>query len=79
MPAPYGVRVYYHLAQAYQQRGDARKAVRAIAKMMSARNGLSAWRGGLRALEGAAYGQALRYEILAIEQAIADADAGNLG
>lgn len=79
MPATYGVRVYYHLAQGYQQRGDTQKAVRAVAKMMSARDGLVAWRSGLRALEGAAYGQALRYEIQAIEQAIADADAGNLG
>jgi tetratricopeptide (TPR) repeat protein len=79
MPATYGVRVYFHLAQVYQKRGETQKAVRAASKMMSARSGLAAWRGGLRALEGAAYGQALRYEIQAIEQAIDDADAGNLG
>jgi tetratricopeptide (TPR) repeat protein len=79
MPAMYGVRVYYHLMQAYQNEGDTKKAVRAAAKMMSARDGLAAWKSGLDALEGTAYGQALRYEIAAIEQALADADAGNLG
>lgn len=79
MPAMYGVRVYYHLAQAYQAAGDAKGAVNATAKMMSARSGLAAWKSGLNALEGTAYGQTLRYEIAAIEQALADADAGNLG
>jgi tetratricopeptide (TPR) repeat protein len=79
MPAPYGVRVYYHLANAYQAAGETRKAVRAAAKMMSARDGLGTWKSGLSALEGSAYGQELRAEISAIEQAIADADAGNLG
>lgn len=79
MPAMYGVRVYYHLARAYQAEGDTAQAVKATAKMMSARDGLAAWSSGLRALEGTAYGQALRYEIADIEQAIADADAGNLG
>ncbi len=79
MPAPYGVRVYYHLANAYQTAGEAKQAVRAAAKMMSARDGLTTWKAGLKALEGTAYGQALRYEIGAIEQALADADAGNLG
>jgi predicted Zn-dependent protease len=79
MPAPYGVRVYYHLANAYQAAGEVKKAVRATAKMMSARDGLGTWKTGLKALEGTAYGQALRYEITSIDQAIADADAGNLG
>jgi predicted Zn-dependent protease len=79
LPAPYGVRVYFHLAQAYEKRGETKAAVRATAKMMSARDGLTTWRDGLRALEGTAYGQALRYEIAAIDQALADADAGNLG
>ncbi|NDJ60641.1 MAG: tetratricopeptide repeat protein [Chloroflexi bacterium] len=79
MPAPYGVRVFYHLAKAYETVGEARKAVRATAKMMSARAGLGPWKTALKPLEGTAYGQALRYEIAAIEQAIADADAGNLG
>jgi tetratricopeptide (TPR) repeat protein len=79
MPAPYGVRVFYHLANAYQADGKTKEAVRAAAKMMSARDGLATWKTGLKALEGTAYGQALRYEIAAIEQAIADADAGNLG
>lgn len=79
MPSMYGVRVYYHLTQLYQARGDTAGAVRANAKMMSARDGLVAWKPALSALEGTAYGQALRYEIVAIEQALADADAGNLG
>jgi tetratricopeptide (TPR) repeat protein len=79
MPAPYGVRVYYHLANAYQMAGETKLAVQSVAKMMSARDGLAAWKTGLKAMEGTAYGQALRYEIAAIEQAIADADAGNLG
>lgn len=79
MPAMYGVRVYYHLTQAYQKAGDTHKAVRAIAKMMSARDGLMAWKSAVVPLEGTVYGQALRYEIAAIEQALADADAGNLG
>jgi hypothetical protein len=47
--------------------------------MMSARDGLTTWKSGLKPLEGTAHGQSLRYEIAAIEQAIADADAGNLG
>lgn len=79
MPAMYGVRVYYHLAQAYQAAGETRQAVKAAAKMMSARSGLSVWQSVARTLEGTAYGQSLRYEIAAIEQAIHDADAGNLG
>lgn len=79
MPAMYGVRVYYHLTQAYQKAGDTHKAVRAIAKMMSARDGLAAWKSAVIPLEGTAYGQALRYEIAAMVQALADADAGNLG
>ncbi|MCC6804834.1 MAG: hypothetical protein IT319_18265, partial [Anaerolineae bacterium] len=79
MPAPYGVRVYYHLANAYQAAGETRQAVRAVAKMMSARDGLATWKSGLKPLEGTAYGQELRDEIAAIERAIADADAGNLG
>jgi tetratricopeptide (TPR) repeat protein len=79
MPAMYGVRVYYHLAQAYLAAGETKKAVNAMAKMMSARDGLATWQSGLAALEGTAYGQALRYEIEAIERALADADTGNLG
>lgn len=79
MPAPYGVRVYYHLANAYQAAGETREAVRATAKMMSARDGLATWKSGLKPLEGTAYGQELRDEIAMIEQALADADAGNLG
>jgi tetratricopeptide (TPR) repeat protein len=79
MPAMYGVRVHYHLAQAYQAAGDTQAAMKAVARMMSARDGLATWKSGLKALEGTAYGQALRYEIADIEQALADADAGNLG
>lgn len=79
MPAPYAVRVFYHLANAYQTAGEVKKAVHATAKMMSARDGLNVWRTALKASNGTAYGQSLRYEVTAIEQAIADADAGNLG
>ncbi len=79
MAASYAVRVNYHLARAYTERGDTQKAVRATARMMSARDGVATWKAALRALEGTAYGQALRYEVADIEQAIADADAGKLG
>lgn len=79
LPAAYGVRVFYHLAQAYTASGEAQQAVKATARMMSARNGLAAWKAGLRALEGTAYGQSLHYEVNAIEQALAEADSGNLG
>lgn len=79
MPAMYGVRVHYHLTQAYLTAGETRKAVKATARMMSARDGLHAWKSNLSTLEGTAYGQALHYEIAAIEQALTDADAGNLG
>ena len=78
MPTPYGVRVNYHLAEAYTRQGETQKAVRATAKMMSARDGVATWKAALRALEGTAYGQSLRYEVADIEQAIADADAGKL-
>jgi tetratricopeptide (TPR) repeat protein len=79
MPAMYGVRVHYHLARAFQANNQTSEAVNAIARMMSARDGLQVWSSNLDALKGTAYGTALRYEIKAIEQAIADADAGNLG
>jgi tetratricopeptide (TPR) repeat protein len=78
LPATYGVRVFYHLSQAYQRQGDARKAARAAARMMGARSGIAAWRGGLKALEGTAYGQQLRYEMDAIEQSMAEADHGTM-
>lgn len=79
MPAMYGVRVYYHLAQAYQRAADTAAAVSATARMMSAREGLKSWQAGLSALRGTAYGQTLGYEIAAIQRAIAEADAANLG
>lgn len=79
MPAMYGVRVYYHLAQAYKTFGDAEQASLATAKMMSARGGLDAWKPLQQAMEGTAYGQALHYEIASIEAAIGDADAASLG
>lgn len=79
MPASYAVRVFHHLAKAAEREGRTRDAVRATAKMMSARDGLAGWKHSLRALQGTAYGQALKYELMQIEQAIVDADAGNLG
>lgn len=79
MPAAYVVRVDYHLAETYTAQGDTKQAVRATAKMVSARDGLTTWKAALRALEGTAYGQALHYEVAGIEQALADADAGTIG
>lgn len=79
MPAMYGVRVYYHLAQQFLADGDPKQAVSATAKMMSARDGLATWQSGLNALEGTAYGQALAREIADIQSAITEADSGNLG
>jgi tetratricopeptide (TPR) repeat protein len=79
MSARYGVRVYYHLSQTYRKAGDVDAAIMATAKMMSARDGLALWKPMAFATRSSAYGQALQYEITAIEQAIADADAGNLG
>jgi predicted Zn-dependent protease len=78
MPAMYSVRVYYHLAQAYKISGEAEEAALATAKMMSARNGIHAWKPLQSALEGMAYGQALHYEIANIEQAIFEADSASL-
>ncbi len=78
MPSMYGVRVYYHLAQAYTSAGEVKQAVRATVKMVQAREGLVTWLSGLDALDGTAYGQALRYEVTAIQHALSDADAGNL-
>lgn len=48
MPAPYGVRVFYHLSNAYSAAGETKGAMRAIAKMMSARDGLVTWKSGLQ-------------------------------
>lgn len=79
LPPMYGVRVYYHLAQAYAAQGDASRAMSATAKMMAAREGLATWLSGLAALEGTAYGQALGRELDAIQQALAEADASKLG
>lgn len=79
MPAMYGVRVYFHLAQAYQASGEAQQAAASAARMMSARDGLAAWKSNLNALDGTAYGQALRYEIAAVEQSLTEADSANLG
>lgn len=76
MPPMYGVRVYYHLAQHYAGLGESQQAMKATARMMSARDGLAVWKSGERALEGTSYGSSLHYEIAAIEQALADADAG---
>lgn len=78
MPTPYAVRVFYHLTHAYQALADTKRAVQAASRMMSAREGLNVWKAALKAMNGTAYGNSLRYEIAAIEQALADADAGTL-
>lgn len=73
MPMLYSIRVYYHLAQHYRSQGKMEQANDAMLKMLSAREGLEAWRMMQKAMEGTVYGQALRYEINAIDQAIASA------
>lgn len=79
LPAMYGVRVYYHLVQAYRRAGKTDDVMAATAKMMSARAGLEAWKPIFDAIEGTAYGQTLHYEIANIERALAQADESNLG
>jgi len=79
LPAMYGVRVNYHLSQAFTAQGAVQEAVKAASRMMSARDGLTVWRSVLPAMAGTSYGTALRYELTDIEKALADADAGNLG
>lgn len=79
LPAMYGVRVNYHLSQSLAAQGDVQEAVKATARMMSARDGLGVWRSVLPVMGGTTYGTALRYELTDIEKALADADAGNLG
>jgi tetratricopeptide (TPR) repeat protein len=75
MPAMYGVRVYYHLAQAAKQTSDIDLAMQTTARMMSAREGIEGWKPMQVALDGTLYGQRLHYEIANIEAAIAQADA----
>jgi len=79
LPAMYGVRVYYHLVQAYRRTGHTDGVMAATAKMMSARAGLDAWKPISQAIEGTAYGQTLRYEIANIDRALLEADQSNLG
>lgn len=79
MPAMYGVRVFYHLAQAYAGEGKTQQAVSATARMMSARDGLVIWESGLNALEGTVYGQALRHEIDQIRRSLNEADSATIG
>lgn len=78
LPAMYGVRVHYHLTQAYQARGQTELAVKSASRMVAARDGLAVWQASLRALSGTTYGTALRYEINDIDRALADADAGSV-
>ena len=78
LPAMYGLRVHYHLTQAYQARGEAEKAVKSASRMMAARDGLAVWQASLAALAGTTYGTALRYEINDIARALDDADAGSV-
>jgi tetratricopeptide (TPR) repeat protein len=70
LPPMYGVRVYYHLMNAYQQRNDTQKAQLAREKMHTAAAGLEAWRPLQQAMEGTLYGNTLRYEIASIEAAL---------
>ncbi len=79
MPAMYAVRVYYHLISVYAERGDAHRAARTAARMVSAREGLASWKSGLTALEGTSYGQRLAREIEEIESALYEADSAHTG
>jgi len=75
MPSMYSVRVYYHLSRYYRTRNETEKALASTAKMLSARDGIEAWRIIQQTLEGTVYGTALRYEISAIDSSIEQADS----
>jgi tetratricopeptide (TPR) repeat protein len=79
LPTAEALRVYYHLMDLYAEAGDAPKAASAAAKMVSAREGLSAWQYELGAVKGTGYGQRLTREIQAITKALKDADAAQIG
>ncbi len=72
MPSMYAVRVNYYLSRHFQKIGDADGAARATERMVATGHGLEAWKSTLRALEGTAYGSLLHYEIVKIEEAIAE-------
>jgi hypothetical protein len=63
---------------AYAESGDAPKAASAAAKMVSARDGLSAWQYELGAVKGTGYGQRLTREVQSIAKALEDADAAQI-
>jgi tetratricopeptide (TPR) repeat protein len=72
LPPMYGVRVYYHLMNAYQQRGNTQQAQLMREEMHRVVSGLEAWRPLQQAMEGTLYGNTLRYEIASIEAALQD-------
>lgn len=74
LPPMYAVRVYHHLADHYHKTGNMEKAADARTRTLAARDGLLIWKVGLSALQGTAYGQALHYEIMGIEQALNEAE-----
>jgi tetratricopeptide (TPR) repeat protein len=78
LPAPQALRVYFHLMDLYADAGNAPKAASAAAKMVSARDGLSAWQHELGAVKGTGYGQRLTREIQVIARALKDADAAQI-
>ncbi len=78
LPAPHALRVYYRLMNLYATAGNAPKAASAAAKMVSARDGLSAWEYQLSALKGTGYGQRLTHEVQAIARALREADAARV-
>jgi tetratricopeptide (TPR) repeat protein len=78
LPAPHALRVYYHLTQLYAVSGNAPAAASSAAKMVSARDGLTAWGYELSAVQGTGYGQRLTHEIQAIARALKDADAARV-
>lgn len=71
LPSMYRVRVAYHLARLARSSGDEVQAQQASADMLRSAEGLEAWQPLVQAMQGTAYGQTLRYEVAAIEDAIA--------
>lgn len=78
MPAMFSVRVYHHLAKHYQAQNNTEEYTIALNKMLTARNGLTAWKSLQNAMSGTVYGHRLAYEIQEIETAIAESSQ-NLG
>jgi tetratricopeptide (TPR) repeat protein len=71
MPAMYRVRVAYHLARFYRQKGDDENAKTYDVQMLASQEGLAVWQSMQQSLEGTLYGTSLRYEIESIQKCTA--------